>query len=738
MRILVAAWRDLANELAGGSEVLVDRLCTGLTERGHDVTLLCANPVGEGHPYRVQPNGGTVDQYLRAPLAYWRKHRRADLVVDVANGVSYYVPLWRRGPSLCLVNHIHTDQWDQWFPRPIAAVGRNLELRGMPAAYHDRLFVAVSPSTADQLEAMGVDRERIRIIINGTDLPEAPGAESPEPLFVGLGRMVPHKRFELAVEAFNQIQPLIGGRLVIAGEGPERARLQAMAGPGVELPGRISEERKHELLSQAWLMVHPASHEGWGLVITEAAAHGTPSLAFRVPGLRDSIVDGMSGVLVDRPEQLAEAWLELARDPERRARLRAGAIRRAAACSWDATVDRFEEICEEAVASHRRSLRLPAGSWTGPDEGVPIEEYPELEEVEEPPAELAGIPVGTGRVGLHLVRDRPDLSIVIPAYDEAARLPLSLPVLIEHLEQRHGRTEVIVVDDGSTDDTVAIATDLLAGVPRSGVFQLGAHAGKGAAVRAGVARAVGHRIAYMDADMATDLAHLDPLLELLDDVHLAIGSRSAPGAVTSGVTPSSDAAHRSFNALARRITGLDVTDFQCGFKAMRGPHGKLLFHLLTERGYAFDVELLALADRLGLAMRELPVHWKAVRGSHVRIVVDSGAMALQVTRMRGRHRRSQVLAALEAHPTDRATSTEAVVEALRDAMPVPAPIVRWEKGALAILPFVEPIDATELAHALERALPHLLVRPTTISSAQFLDPTDEPLHRELRGDQLGS
>ncbi|HRW37083.1 MAG TPA: hypothetical protein P5254_05260, partial [Aquihabitans sp.] len=235
-----------------------------------------------------------------------------------------------------------------------------------------------------------------------------------------------------------------------------------------------------------------------------------------------------------------------------------------------------------------------------------------------------------------------------------------------------------------------------------------------------------------------DLAHLDPLLELLDDVHLAIGSRSAPGAVTSGVTPSSDAAHRSFNALARRITGLDVTDFQCGFKAMRGPHGKLLFHLLTERGYAFDVELLALADRLGLAMRELPVHWKAVRGSHVRIVVDSGAMALQVTRMRGRHRRSQVLAALEAHPTDRATSTEAVVEALRDAMPVPAPIVRWEKGALAILPFVEPIDATELAHALERALPHLLVRPTTISSAQFLDPTDEPLHRELRGDQLGS
>lgn len=731
MRILVAAWRDLANELAGGSEVLVDRLCAGLTERGHDVTLLCANPVGSGHRYRVQPNGSTIDQYLRAPVAYWSRHRRADLVVDVANGVSFYTPLWRRGPSLCLVNHIHTDQWDQWFPRPIAAVGRTLELRGMPAAYKHRLFVAVSPSTADELTSMGVDRERIRIIINGTDLPEQPGAEADEPLFVGLGRMVPHKRFELAVEAFNQIQPLVGGRLVIAGEGPERARLQAMAGPGVELPGRISEAAKQELLSNAWLMVHPASHEGWGLVITEAAAYGVPSLAFRVAGLQDSIVDGMSGVLVDRPEQLAEEWLALARDPERRARLRAGAIRRAAACSWEATVDRFEEICEEAVASHHRSLRLPHGSWTGPQDGISVGEYHDGTSAPGDQPELAGIPQGTGRPSLQLVRDRPDLSIVIPAYNEAARLPISLPVLIEHLQDQGSKTEVILVDDGSSDDTVRVATELLAALPRSGVFQLGTHAGKGAAVRAGVARAVGHRIAFMDADMATDLAHLEPLVALLDDVHLAIGSRSAPGAVTSGVTPSSDAAHRSFNALARRVTGLDITDFQCGFKAMRAPQGKLLFHLLTERGYAFDVELLALADRLGLAMRELPVHWKAVRGSHVRIVVDSAAMTLQVARMNQRQRRAQVLSAIEAHPIEPGASIDEVLDRLAAALPVPAPVVRWEKGALAILPFVEPIDGTDLAHALERTLPGLLVRPTTVTSSQIFEPAATTLRADL-------
>lgn len=727
MRILITAWRDLANDLAGGSEVLVDRLASGLTDRGHDVTLMCANPVGTGHNYKVEPNGGTVDQYLRAPLAYWRHHRDADLVVDIANGVSFYAPMWRRGPSLCFVNHIHTDQWRQWFPAPIAEAGKQFELHAMPWVYRNSLFVAVSPSTADKLEDIGVDRDRIRIIINGTDLPDEPTPESDEPLFMGLGRLVPHKRFDLAVEAFNQIQPLIGGRLVIAGDGPERSKLEAIAGPGVEIAGRVSEEYKHELLANSWLMVHPASHEGWGLVITEAAAYGTPSLAFRVPGLQDSIVDGMSGVLVDRPEELAEQWLALAQDSERRARLRLGARRRAEACSWTATVERFEEICEEAVATHRRSLHLPRGSWDGPEESVSIENLLEDKSSDGDKPELAGLPVGTGRRSLQVVKDRPDVSIVLPAFNEEARLPISLPILLDHLSTRTGKTEVILVDDGSSDRTVEVASELLANVPRSGVFKLGAHAGKGAAVRTGVARATGHQIVFMDADMATDLAYLDPLLAALDSHHLAIGSRSAPGAVTSGVTPSSDATHRSFNALARKVTGLDITDFQCGFKAMRAPQGKLLFHLLAERGYAFDVELISLAHQFGLSMKELPVHWKAVRGSHVRIVVDSAHMTYQVARLNSRLGRAKPLAAIEAHSPSGEVSPAEVVAMLSEAMPLAAPVAPWGKGAIVVLPFLSPIDASDLASAMELSMPDLVISTTTITSAQILDPSNAEL-----------
>ncbi len=727
MRILFVAWRDLANELAGGSEVLIDHLGAGLTERGHDVALLCANPIGEPRAYRVQPNGGTVDQYFRAPLSYMRHFRDADLVVDVANGLSFYTPAWRRRPSICFVNHIHTEQWDQWFPKPIATVGRLMEQHAMPAAYRNRLFVAVSPSTADGLASMGVDRSRIRIIINGTNLPDEVGTEDPTPLFIGMGRLVPHKRFELAIKAWEHVRPEVGGRLVIAGKGPELERLRAMAGPGVELPGRISEAEKLDLMSKAWLMVHPASHEGWGLVITEAAAYGTPSLAFRVPGLRDSVVDGMSGVLVDRPEELAATWIKLAQDPARRAQLREGARRRAAACTWDHTVDRFEEICQEAVEPHHRSFRLPHGAWTGV--GGPATAHARHGHDPKRP-ELAGLPVGTGRPTLRLVRDRADLSIVLPAYNEAERLPISLPILLEHLETRSETIEVILVDDGSSDSTTRLADKMLGGLDRAGVLTLARHAGKGAAVRAGVARATGHQIAYMDADMATDLAHLDSLLASLDDVHVAIGSRGAPGAITSGVTPSSDAAHRAFNQMARQVTGLKIMDFQCGFKAYRGPVAKLLFHHLREPGYSFDVEVLATAARLGFDLREVAVRWQAVRGSHVRIVVDSLLMTAQLARISRRVRTGQPMSTLEAFARDPEVGPDAVARLVRAKLPLSAPVFAWDRGAIALLPFVAPGDVAGLATELEANL-DVVVRPSVLEGSALFGSSAHRLRSAL-------
>src|SRR5580658_4477030 len=186
--IVFVAWRDLANRLAGGSEVLVDQLASGLLARGHRVTLLCGGAVAE-RPYPVRRTGGTYSQFLRAPLAYLREFRDADLIVEVCNGMPFLVPLWSRRPVICLVNHVHTELWPIRFRPPVSTVGRRIENTVMPWVHRENLFLTVSPSTAESLETMGVATDRIRQICNGVVRPDPPTPRSNDPLFLALGRL---------------------------------------------------------------------------------------------------------------------------------------------------------------------------------------------------------------------------------------------------------------------------------------------------------------------------------------------------------------------------------------------------------------------------------------------------------------------------------------------------------------------------------------------------------------------
>ena len=345
MRIAFLSWRDLANDQAGGSEIFIDRLGVELLGMGHEVAHLCGGPVGE-RAYPVIDLGGTFAQYAKAPIAHW-KFRDWDLLVDTENGLPYFSPLWRRKPILALVHHVHTDQWTQRFPPALAAVGRFTEARVMPLAYRRVPFVANSSSTKSALESIGVDPGRIHIVHPGVDPPAITGVErSPDPLFVCAGRLVPHKRVDLLLRVWDRVQPVVGGRLVIVGDGPERASLEAMAGTGVEFAGRVDEQEKWRLLGQAWGLVHSAQHEGWGIVITEAALVGTPSIGFDVPGVRDAIVDGQSGLLVDSEEELVQRWIELAGDAERRRQLSEGARRHGAEFGWSHVARDFEAVAE--------------------------------------------------------------------------------------------------------------------------------------------------------------------------------------------------------------------------------------------------------------------------------------------------------------------------------------------------------------------------------------------------------
>ena len=347
--IVFVAWRDLANPRAGGSEVLIDRLSEGMTARGDRVTLLCGGPVA-ARGYQVIRSGGTYSQFLRAPAHFRRRLRDCDLVVEVCNGMPFFAPFWSRRPMVCLVNHVHTELWDVRLPRPFSTVGQYAESVVMPWAHRENLFLTVSASTAAALAAIGVGEDRIRMVCNGVEQPQPLTPRSKEPLFLALGRLTDYKRMDLLLRLWDRVRHVVGGQLVIAGDGPERARIESLAGPGVVVTGRVSEEEKHRLLCSAWMLLHPAMIEGWGIVIVEAAIRGTPGIGFDVPGLRDSVIDGETGLLVRSEGQFASAWASLALDHRKREALGRAARERALRLHWSAAVEGFAAVADEAMA----------------------------------------------------------------------------------------------------------------------------------------------------------------------------------------------------------------------------------------------------------------------------------------------------------------------------------------------------------------------------------------------------
>ncbi|MGF7236068.1 MAG: dolichyl-phosphate beta-glucosyltransferase [Frankia sp.] len=221
------------------------------------------------------------------------------------------------------------------------------------------------------------------------------------------------------------------------------------------------------------------------------------------------------------------------------------------------------------------------------------------------------------------------VSIVIPAYNEAHRLPRSMAKLVPFVAA-FGGAEVIVVDDGSTDGTVALAERFLRDLPQARILRLPWNSGKGSAVRAGVAMARGESIVFMDADMASDLEDLPRLLAALADAEIAVGSRRVgDGATRNGWRK---AGSWGFNQIIRSLTSLDHADTQCGFKAFRHAEAKLLFSMSRATGFGFDVEILALARMLGYRTAEVPIRWDEVDGGRFNLIRHTPAMIVDAAR----------------------------------------------------------------------------------------------------------
>lgn len=363
-RVVLVNWRDPGHRHAGGSERYAWELATGLAHAGAHVQLLTSRDRGQGRRSRidgidVRRRGGRFTYYAWTAGRLLLARRRIDLLVDAENGIPSFAPLFvrRATPVVLVVHHVHLDQFGVHFPPGLARVGRILEGRVMPSVYRGARAVAVSESTRqDMIDRLGWMGD-IEVVHNGAPSPRPPGQSVPGAVVV-LGRLVAHKRVDRVVEAVSELRR--SGRAIsldVVGRGPEQARLHelvdrhALRGH-VRIHGYLSEQDKLAVLSRSRLHVCASDGEGWGQVVLEAAAAGVPTVARNVVGLRDSIIPGRTGWLLEQGDRLADgiagALDELDEDARRRA-MAAACSTWAARFTWDAMRSSFVAIARECL-----------------------------------------------------------------------------------------------------------------------------------------------------------------------------------------------------------------------------------------------------------------------------------------------------------------------------------------------------------------------------------------------------
>lgn len=375
--VLLLCWRDTGHPQGGGSEAYVQRIGALLAESGVDVTLRTARY--RGAPRRevvdgvnVTRGGGRYSVYIWAGLAMVAsqlrigplRNTRPDVVIDTQNGVPFLARLVFGGRVAVLVHHCHREQW------PVAGklVGRFgwfVESRLSPRLHRSNQYVTVSLPSARDLADLGIDPRHIAVVRNGLDeLPDhaTPVEKSSTPRVVVLSRLVPHKQIEDALDAVAILRRRVPNlELDIVGGGWWHGRLVEHAirlgiSDAVTFHGHVDDTRKHAVVQQSWVQVLPSRKEGWGLAVIEAAQHGVPTIGYRSSGgLTDSVVDGVTGILVDDHDDLVDRLEQVLADRVLREELGVKAQVRSREYSWQDSATAMRAVLESVHSGNRVS-----------------------------------------------------------------------------------------------------------------------------------------------------------------------------------------------------------------------------------------------------------------------------------------------------------------------------------------------------------------------------------------------
>jgi glycosyltransferase involved in cell wall biosynthesis len=348
VKILILNRRDLKHPEGGGAEVYTHEIARSFQDKGARVTIFCSGFAGaladeyiDGIRHLRRGNEFTVHFH---GYCYAFRHRQSfDLIIDEFNGLGFFCFLLPR--SMILIHQLYRGFWFRELG-PFGAVPYIIEPL-LLRCYRKKPAVTVSDSTRRDLEGMGF--LNIHVVMNALSIAPLPLLPDKEelPTLVFLGRLKSTKKPEDALTIFRKVKAeLPETRLWIIGRGPEEKNLQklAMDLPDVTFYGWVPDDRKFDLLRRAHILLVPGVREGFGINVIEAASQGTPAIGYDVHGLRDSIRNGLTGMLANDPEDASVKILALLKSPSRYRAMQEQCLAYAKDFNWQKRGEEFWEV----------------------------------------------------------------------------------------------------------------------------------------------------------------------------------------------------------------------------------------------------------------------------------------------------------------------------------------------------------------------------------------------------------
>lgn len=371
MNILVLSWRGIGHPKAGGAEIVVMEHAKAWAKAGNNVTIFTSSYDGgvskekiEGVEF-IRQGGEIISVHIKAFLWFlFGVHPKFDIVIDHFHGIPFFTPLYVKVKKIVNIHEIAGEVWFVNFNFFIALIGYILEPLIIKIIYRNIPFMTGSNSTKQALIDVGINEARINVINHGVTIINLKKrvTKFKEFSFIFLGNITKDKGVEDIIEAYNIFVSRINEKhqLRIVGKGEKnyvdylrdkvrKLRLEDQ----IKFDGFVNESKKFELLKRSCILLHASVKEEWGLVVIEAAAMGTPTIGYNIPGLQDSVKNNITGLLCKKntPEGMAEMMVEVYQNKELYIRLGTASVQWSKTFSWKNSANKSLRLLKDILVS---------------------------------------------------------------------------------------------------------------------------------------------------------------------------------------------------------------------------------------------------------------------------------------------------------------------------------------------------------------------------------------------------